>query len=284
MARTLKEGLEYFSFECDFFRDRKIRKLLKYNGANGVVIYNYLLCEIYRDKGYYLKYENDLLFDTADALSLEMKDISRTIENCFKIGLFDLSLYQKYTILTSFGIQKRYKEVTKRRSNLIKPEYVLNESSEEKIKQTLTIQFPEEIPTRPTTVNKPPLSNPPPDDIKAEDYKPIVDELMRFFNLNEQNNFRQMADFTVFAKDLIRDKRINYFNEQFPAYKEYKELKNEEIHSPQGFMDNWDSQNWVMKLKKLNDGSRQEISEQDPNAELKARIRSRKNASPGVGT
>ena len=53
MARPRKEGMDYFSFDVDFFTGSKKIKILKARyGADGIVIYLYLLCEIYKN-GYY---------------------------------------------------------------------------------------------------------------------------------------------------------------------------------------------------------------------------------------
>lgn len=38
MARDRKEGLDYFSFDCDFFSDRKIKRLRAKFGTDGVMV------------------------------------------------------------------------------------------------------------------------------------------------------------------------------------------------------------------------------------------------------
>ena len=50
MARPRKRGLEYFPFDVDFFSDKKIKVLKGRFGADGVMIYIYLLCEVYKER------------------------------------------------------------------------------------------------------------------------------------------------------------------------------------------------------------------------------------------
>ena len=48
MARKKQEGNRFFRMDADFFSDRKIKILKARYGADGIVLYLYLLCEIYR--------------------------------------------------------------------------------------------------------------------------------------------------------------------------------------------------------------------------------------------
>ena len=69
MARPMKNGLTYFPFDVDFFTDKKIKRLRAKYGADGIAVYMYLLCEIYRS-GYYIEYDKDLILDISDELNL----------------------------------------------------------------------------------------------------------------------------------------------------------------------------------------------------------------------
>ena len=63
-------------------------------------------------------------------IGMSEEDIDEFISFCLEINIFDKTLYSKYNILTSRGIQKRYFTVCKRRKEievvkkylLIKPE------------------------------------------------------------------------------------------------------------------------------------------------------------------
>ena len=48
MARKKQEGNRFFRMDADFFSDRKIKILKARYGADGIVLYLYLLCEIYK--------------------------------------------------------------------------------------------------------------------------------------------------------------------------------------------------------------------------------------------
>jgi hypothetical protein len=110
MARTCKRGLDYYPLDVDFFQDLRIRKLIKYQGGEAVTVYTLLLCYIYKD-GYYLRWDDDIPFVVSEQTGFEEAYISATIERCLEIGLFDKDLYEKERILTSRGIQERYRDV-----------------------------------------------------------------------------------------------------------------------------------------------------------------------------
>ena len=54
MPRPPKRGLDYFGKDVDFYEDFKIIDLLSEYGPVGVVIYDFLLTQIYKN-GYYLE-------------------------------------------------------------------------------------------------------------------------------------------------------------------------------------------------------------------------------------
>ena len=68
MARPTKQGIEYFSLDVDFFSDIKVRRISKACGPASTSILICLLCNIYRDKGYYIEWDEDLPFVVADTI------------------------------------------------------------------------------------------------------------------------------------------------------------------------------------------------------------------------
>ncbi len=110
MARPVKTGLDYFPKDTGSFSDRKIRRLLNEFGTKGYAIYDCILCEIYSGKGYYVKRDNEFDFDIADILGDGITEnlVKEVVEGCFRSGLFYKELFDKYSVLTSSGIQKRY--------------------------------------------------------------------------------------------------------------------------------------------------------------------------------
>ena len=110
MANKQKEGLSFFPTEVSIFSDIKVRKLIKYRGNDGFVVYFYILTLIYRD-GYYLKFDNDLYFIISEATLCEESKVKDVLDYCFSIDLFNKELFDTQKIITSQGIQKRFYKI-----------------------------------------------------------------------------------------------------------------------------------------------------------------------------
>lgn len=107
MARPKKIGLDYFPLDVDFFSDKKIKRLKACVGVKGIVVYLFLLCEIYR-AGYWISCDEDQLLDIADTFGISC-NLTKEILNCLiSRGLFDKQLADSENILTSASIQRRY--------------------------------------------------------------------------------------------------------------------------------------------------------------------------------
>lgn len=160
MARPKQIGLSYFPMDTGIFSDRKIRKLLKTFGAPGYLVYNFVLCEIYKDKGYFVECNEDFLFDIADTLNLNEVTVKDIIRFCSQNLLFDNSIYQDSNVLTSSGIQKRYLEVKSRSEVEILEKYRViatpkrNRAAIHIINDHETPVFAAEIPQKKSKVNK----------------------------------------------------------------------------------------------------------------------------------
>jgi hypothetical protein len=133
MARPIKDSLSYFPLDTDFFSDRRIKRLLKTFGGKGTTIYIFLLCEVYRNNGYFVQYDNDYPEDIASALGegFNLNLVSDVTEFCLDCGLFDRELFSKFGILTSAAIQRRYisaKEATGKKAytpeSLLRADYI----------------------------------------------------------------------------------------------------------------------------------------------------------------
>lgn len=119
-GRPLKEGLNYFSFDVDFFDDEKLFDLQDQYGPLGEVIYMRLLCLIYKN-GYYYRFQS---FDTLCAMLIRSigsrwvrggkQLVAQVIPLLVECNLFDKELYES-GVLTSVGIQRRYLKATERR-------------------------------------------------------------------------------------------------------------------------------------------------------------------------
>ena len=116
MARQKKDGLHYFSFDTDFFyADKRIKRLHSRYGNNGLILYIYLLTEIYRN-GYYARWDEDLI-DDAMGLNLKEGFIEQVMTFFVDRGLIVKKEIRASnspdTIITSPEIQRRYQEAVK---------------------------------------------------------------------------------------------------------------------------------------------------------------------------
>ncbi len=110
-GRNVKRGLLFFRLDCDILRDRKIKRLLRRYDSDGLLVYICLLCEIYRDNGYYLNMDDDVVPDIADTCGLDENRAADVLRECVSLGLFDSMLLASVGVLTSRGIQARYLDI-----------------------------------------------------------------------------------------------------------------------------------------------------------------------------
>ena len=122
MARPLKKGLGYFPLDTDLYSDRKIQRLLRKYGCKGICIYLAILCEIYREKGYYISYDSDFCFDISVILGLDEATVSEAVLYCIDLQLFDRELLEYRQVLSSLAIQRRFREISKRLGIKIDPD------------------------------------------------------------------------------------------------------------------------------------------------------------------
>lgn len=115
MSRPQKEGIDYFPFDIDFFSDPKIKILKARYGVDGIAIYVYLLCEIYRS-GYYIRFNDDSQYIISDDLKMSPDKVMQVLKFLLERSLFDNKLFQSDAVLTSTGIQKRFQLAVKERA------------------------------------------------------------------------------------------------------------------------------------------------------------------------
>lgn len=132
MARPIREGLLYFPFDTDFFQDKKIRALKGRYGTDGLAVYIYLLCEIYK-AGYYIVSDDDLILCLADDLNISEGNARQIISFLLSRSLLTEikgdKLAKSDTVITAASVQRRYQEAVKglRRDVCVKAEYWLLE-------------------------------------------------------------------------------------------------------------------------------------------------------------
>lgn len=116
MARP-KKAITFFKRDIDLTSDSRVRKVLRQHGGLAIVVYEEILCMIYETGGYTLKWNDDYILDIADRLyEKEPKTISDIFNSILESGLFSKEYFNREGILTSVGIQERFKERVKNSS------------------------------------------------------------------------------------------------------------------------------------------------------------------------
>ncbi|WP_059070349.1 DUF4373 domain-containing protein [Mediterraneibacter massiliensis] len=115
MARPRKSGLSYFPLDTDFFGDNKIKILKARYGADGIMMYVYLLCEIYK-QGYYIQVNRDFEYILSSDLGISADKAKQVLTFLLSRSLFNDKLFQSDAVLTSAGIQKRFQIAVKERA------------------------------------------------------------------------------------------------------------------------------------------------------------------------
>jgi hypothetical protein len=116
MARPPKKGIDYSGWSVTIFdNDTKIDKLLDAHGWCGFGIYFYLCQRAYGSEGYFYKWCYDDCASTSRKMGggISAGTVKETVDYCLQIGLFDKGLFDRWGVLTSKGIQRRYWEVVK---------------------------------------------------------------------------------------------------------------------------------------------------------------------------
>ena len=115
MARQLKSGLDYFSLDVNM--DDKVKLIEAKYGLTGFGVVIKLWQKIYND-GYFIEWteERELLF--SKDINVDINSINEIINDCLRWKIFDQAMFDKYSILTSKGIQKRFVLASERRKEI----------------------------------------------------------------------------------------------------------------------------------------------------------------------
>ena len=105
---SAKIGLDYYSMDVGFLRDKKVKLLRAEFGASSVVFVLYVLGKVYEGDGYFLRWDKDECLIAADELRESPNYISEVLQGCLARSLFDEGVFQMFGILTSASIQRRY--------------------------------------------------------------------------------------------------------------------------------------------------------------------------------
>lgn len=119
-----KSGLDYFPL--DVHLDAKFELIEAEFGLKGFGVVVKLLQKIYGGEGYYLEWTNEvgLLFSRHVGEGYEL--VSEIVAAAIRRGIFDRELFEKYGVLTSSGIQRRFFQAMSRRQRVeVKKQYLL---------------------------------------------------------------------------------------------------------------------------------------------------------------
>ena len=113
MPRPIKNGVDYFPL--DVHLDEKFELIEAEFGLTGFAVVVKLLQRIYGQYGYYCEWNDEVALLFGKRIGLGGSAVSEIASAAIRRGLFDQTLYDRYGILTSKGIQMRYFEAVARR-------------------------------------------------------------------------------------------------------------------------------------------------------------------------
>ena len=103
-----------FHLDIDFFEDNSIRIVRARYKSDGVIIYLYLLTQIYRE-GYYITTDDDFWYIVSSELGIDLNKVKQVLNFLLKKSLFNNTLFSSDKVLTSAGIQRRFQLAIKDR-------------------------------------------------------------------------------------------------------------------------------------------------------------------------
>ena len=106
MGRPLKKGLQYFNIDCN--QEDNLTYIEAKHGIVGYGIVIKIWRKIYMINGYYADWNEKNIYLFAREINVSPATILEVVESCFDENIFDRKLFNKYQILTSKGIQRRY--------------------------------------------------------------------------------------------------------------------------------------------------------------------------------
>ena len=112
----MNSGIPYFPL--DVHLDDKFELIEAEFGLKGFAIVVKILQKIYGGQGYYCEWTKDVGLLFARATNTNDNLVSQIVDAAIKRGIFNADLFEKYSVLTSKGIQLRYFEAVSRRKKV----------------------------------------------------------------------------------------------------------------------------------------------------------------------
>lgn len=124
MARPAKDGADYFPL--DTVLSEEFEYLEAKHGNSAFVVIVKLWQAIYRDKGYYLLWNERTSTTFSRKINVNINTVNAIINSACDVGMFSQWHYDR-GVLTSHGIQKRFFEISKRRNSVqVFKEFLVN--------------------------------------------------------------------------------------------------------------------------------------------------------------
>jgi len=118
------KGLEYFPLCCHMSDSLKVFEANE--GLEGFAVVIKLWQSIYSGEGYYKLFDKDVRILFAKEIGMDLEKLEGLTQAAVDREIFDKELYEKYEILTSDGVQKRFFKCAERRKKIpVKKEYLL---------------------------------------------------------------------------------------------------------------------------------------------------------------
>lgn len=233
MARPIKSNADYFTHDSDMRNDPRIKAIRRKFKHTGFSVWNMLL-EVLTDSDNFKIEKSELQIELLSGdFDIEPEWLTTFLDYCIAVELLQeingFILSKRHIERFSALINKR-----KRDRNIViaddNPQSRVKKSKEEKSKE-------KEI-----------------DKSISDDVHSLADH----FSFSEIRNPDKLSQICSFISILKTDKRLEYFREQFEAYKLFKEKTGERQHAFHSFIGHinerfadggWNSRNWIEELK-----------------------------------
>jgi hypothetical protein len=106
----MREGLDYFPLDTDYFNDEKVTVLKAEKGLLAVFVYLHMLSCLYR-VGMCFRWDSLAQRAFCGVLGLKQEEVNSYLTVMLEVGLFSKEVFDSTGYLTSKGIQRRYLSV-----------------------------------------------------------------------------------------------------------------------------------------------------------------------------
>jgi len=103
------KNLTEYPVGINFLHDIKVQKLIRYQGAKSIAVYMCLLGNIYSE-GYYMRWDDSIPSVVSSVTGCDEGYVSEVVQCCLRVNLFSQAMFLEHAVLTSRGIQQRYRD------------------------------------------------------------------------------------------------------------------------------------------------------------------------------